>query len=319
MTNHEIATFGEPFFDSHCVIGEAPIYRSSDDTLHYVNPLADPPEIHILSLATKQLRILPLADAITVTSFRKGRPGYIAAGTLGFAFIDEETGALENFVQVLSEAVRGKLRFNDGASDSRGRFWAGTMDHEAIGLPLGGTTPGGNLYRCDPDGTVTQHASGLYCSNGIAWSADNKWMYHNDSYGLVTRRYAFDEEQGTLSAPSVFLDFRPDADSISVEEKHQGGEPDGMVLDAEGNIWIGIWGKGCVLCYSPEGRLLREVVAEGVPYVTCPGWAGDDLGLLVCTTGTRHGVGGPDGGKPFMLDVGKKWGVKGVEKFRFAG
>lgn len=317
MSTHEIVPFGQPFFASKCVLGEAPFYRPEDNTLHYVDPLANPPELHILSLDNMQLRILTLTDSISVASFRKDQPGYIGARLFGFAFIDEQTGKIENLAQVLPESARGKLRFNDGASDSKGRFWAGTMDHQAMALPLGspGVTPAGTLYRYDPDGSISQHETGIYCSNGLGWSADNKWMYFSDSYGGVVYKYAFDEEKGAISDRTVFLDFH----SEIMSEKYRGGEPDGMVMDTEDNVWMALWGKACVLCFSPEGKLLREITANGVPYMTCTGWAGKNLDLLVCTSAHRNGLGGDDGGKLFLIDVGKQWGVKGVEKFKFAG
>lgn len=230
---------------------------------------------------------------------------------------------------MLPESARGKLRFNDGAVDSKGRFWAGSLDLTAMDLPLSDSCrPEGRLWRYDPDGTVTEHAERIYCSNGLGWSPDNKYMYYSDSYARVIWRYDYDEEKGTISNRIDFVDFREPNDDFTgatpgtakeIPLHLKSGEPDGLVLDTEGNVWLALWGKGCVLCFDESGQLLREIVAKDAPYLTCTGWAGKDIDVLFCTSAYRGGLGGKDGGALFKINAGERWGVKGMEKFRFDG
>lgn len=230
-------------------------------------------------------------------------------------------------VEILPDNVRGKMRFNDGAVDCKGRFWAGETDLEACQIPLSDQPhpPKGRLWRFDPDGTVTRFLDGVYCSNGIGWSPDNKYMYYNDSYGLLTRRFNFDVEAGTISNCIDFADFRGPGDSKSprtarvLPERFVGGEPDGLVMDTEGNIWFALWNKGCVLCFKPNGELIREVRSNDAPYTTCPAWAGENLDVLFCTSAKLFGKGGSNGGKLWRFDAGKHWGVCGQAKYKFAG
>ena len=51
------------------------------------------------------------------------------------------------------------------------------------------------------------------------------------------------------------------------------GHPDGVTVDAAGNVWVGIWGGFCVRCYGPNGALLRQVdlPAENVTKVALGG------------------------------------------------
>lgn len=111
------------------VLGEAPIYRYSDSTLHWVDPLKEIPELHILKVDSKSgdaigaARVLPLEESVTVQYFRKGVKGsYICAYYAGVAFMDEETGKLDILKEIIPRDERGMRRFNDGGVDVKGRF-----------------------------------------------------------------------------------------------------------------------------------------------------------------------------------------------------
>jgi len=171
----------------------------------------------------------------------------------------------------------------------------------------------GCLRRFDPDGTVTEFLSGIYYSSGVGWSPDNKYMYYNNTVGRITRRFDFDPEAGTISNGVDFTDFREPDDLPSPRttkellERLLGGEPRGLVTDTEGNIWIALWDKGRVLCFKPDGELIREAKANDPPYLACPTWAGEDMDILFCTSARGWGRGGANGGKLWRLDVGKQW------------
>lgn len=62
------------------VLGEAPIYRASDSTLHLVDCIKEPAELHIVQLDPKsgdvvgKPKVHVLEDSVTVQFFRKGKP-----------------------------------------------------------------------------------------------------------------------------------------------------------------------------------------------------------------------------------------------------
>ena len=166
------------------VLGEAPMYRASDSTLHYNDCLHDPAEWHILKLDPKtgdavgKPRILNLEDSVTVAAFREGKPGYIVAYFQGVAFMDEQTGKLEVVKEIIPTEDRGIRRFNDGGVDCQGRFWLAEIDRKGLAAGWGKSSaeyqPIGRLWRYDPDGSLHQMETGLMCGNGLAWSPDNK-------------------------------------------------------------------------------------------------------------------------------------------------
>jgi len=63
------------------VLGEAPIYRASDSTLHWVDVLKEPSELHILKVDPESgdpigdARVLVLEDSVSVHYFRKSVKG----------------------------------------------------------------------------------------------------------------------------------------------------------------------------------------------------------------------------------------------------
>lgn len=168
------------------VLGEAPIYRDSDSTLHWVDCLAEPPLLFVLDVdpetgnAVGEARKIELGDSVTVAFFRKNMPGsYICAYYQGVAFLDESTGNLEVVKEIIPVDQRDNLRFNDGGVDAKGRFWLAEIDKKAMAygpnrLPENYGKPKGRLWRYDPDGSLHQMESGIICGNGLAWSPDNK-------------------------------------------------------------------------------------------------------------------------------------------------
>ena len=179
-------TGGGPWYelDHPMVLGEAPVYRATDRTLHYVDCLIDPAELHILPMdeqgeAAGPPRVLKLEESVTVACFRANKPGYICAYFAGVAFMDEETGALEILKEIIPPEDRSIRRFNDGGCDVMGRFWLAEIDRKALSigmnrLPADYGEPLGRLWRYDPDGSLHLMETGLVCGNGLAWSPDNK-------------------------------------------------------------------------------------------------------------------------------------------------
>lgn len=56
-----------------------------------------------------------------------------------------------------------------------------------------------------------------------------------------------------------------------------------MCVDAEGNLWVAIWGAGEVRCFSPDAELLA-VVDVPAPNTSCVAFVGPNLDTLLITT-----------------------------------
>ena len=190
-------------------------------------------------------------------------------------------------------------RLNDAKCDPAGRLWAGTM-------AMGETQPDGALYRIEADGTTERVVSGLTISNGLDWSPDASLMYLNDT--PTQRIDVFDHDPST----GAVTGRRPFA---RIEQ----GFPDGLTVDADGGVWVALFGGGQVRRYSPDGRL-DVVVPLPVTNGTSLTFGGPDYTDLYVTTARHHLdaaqlAAQPLAGAVFVLQPG----VHGRPAGRFAG
>jgi sugar lactone lactonase YvrE len=194
----------------------------------------------------------------------EGDEGWLLGAGRGFVHL-----AVDGTTRTIAEVAPAGTRMNDGAADPQGRFWGGAIadDHHE---------GGGGLYRLDTTGRADLVLDGLTISNGIGWSPDGRTMYLVDSGPRVIYAYAFDGELGTLSDQRVLVRVPADV-----------GSPDGMTVDAAGDLWVAIYGGSRINRYSPDGSL-REVHSIPARQSTCCAFGGRGLHSLYVTTATEN-------------------------------
>jgi sugar lactone lactonase YvrE len=224
----------------------------------------------------------------------------IAATAAGLQTFDPGNGSLKPISN--PEAHLPDNRFNDGACDARGRFWAGSMDDMEA-------APTGDLYRLDPDGQVKRFQAGFVITNGIRWTADGKKLYVVDSAARTIWEHAFDLEKGLPGTRRIFA-------KLAEED----GWPDGLCVDAENHVWGAHWGAGRITRYRPDGTIERTI-AFLAPNVTSCCFGGPDFETLFVTTariGLSEGqlaLNPLSGGLFAVTDLG----IRGFAANRFAG
>jgi sugar lactone lactonase YvrE len=212
----------------------------------------------------------------------------------GFALIEPD-GTLLTLPEVFTDPG---MRMNEGGCDPQGRFYCGSMAYDE--------TPGaGTLYRLDVDGAVSVVLSDLTISNGIIWSLDGTQVYYIDTPTHRIDIFDFDAAQGAL------VDRRP-----VVHIDPAAGSPDGMTIDADGGLWVALWGGRAVHRYSPDG-VLDSVIEVPASQVTACAFGGPDLDRLYITTSRRDisAVDEPQAGALFSLVPG----VRGVPVLPYGG
>ncbi len=172
---------------------------------------------------------------------------------------------------------RSEQRFNDGKADPQGRFWVGSLCDPR-------DPPRAALYRWAA-GRLDRVAGDISVSNGLAWSPDGRTMYWSDTHAHRIVAFDFDASDGSLSRRRVFASF---ARKVAGQDlATYGGRPDGAAVDVEGNYWVAMYEGQRLLCFAPDGRLLREVPLP-VRCPTMPCFGGPDLRTLFVTTARAH-------------------------------
>jgi len=244
-------------------LGERPFWDAATGTLGWVDIHAGRLHRYRPGVGVDEVH-LEAGVPVSAAAPRRGG-GYVLAAADGFRLAgpDGQPAAETRRPPGMARDVR----FNDGACDPAGRFWAGTVAADR-------RPGGGALYRLDPGGRITLMLDGVTESNGLGWSPDGTTMYYIDSGEPRPRirAFGFDPVAGSLG---------PSRDLLTAPAEL--GIPDGLVVDAAGCLWVAFWGGSAVRRYSPDGELLAELPVP-VSQPSCPASGGAALTDLYVTT-----------------------------------
>jgi len=281
----------ELLLDAKAELGEGPVWDARTQTLYWLDILNK-------RIYANTDILIELDDFIGCLAPRKDG-GLIF--TKRFSFWTFEPDASRSTLLSALTDEPSNNRFNDGKCDPRGRFLAGTMD-------MGEKDPNGSLYSFDGK-SVTKLLNNVTISNGMAWSSDYKTFYYIDTPTREVKAFDFDLETGAIANPRVV---------VYVPESL--GWPDGMTSDAQGNLWIAIWGGAQVTKWNPNtGQLLEQIPVPAKNVSSCV-FGGRDMNELYITS-ARKGLdkaaleGYPLTGGLFRLETK----VEGMPTFEFAG
>ena len=252
--------------DIRCDLGECPVYDARENALLFADIVNR--TIHSVDLASGETQQWRFASE--VCSF-----GLTEAGRLVVALrhevglFDRAGGAFERLCTI--EDGNPDTRLNDGKVGPDGAFWVGSMDDREKSARDG--RPPAALYRVDGHGRVEKKADGLFVSNGLAWSADGRTMFHTDTRGPWIDRWRFDPATGEIGERTRIVADIADAD----------GRPDGGATDAEDCYWSAGISASRLNRYDADGRLLASYpLPLAGPSMPCFG--GPDMKTLFVTS-----------------------------------
>jgi sugar lactone lactonase YvrE len=282
--------------DAHADCGESPAWDARLGQLVWVDQF--PGLVHWYDPATGGRTSLQVGQPVgSVAPRRLG--GLVLALADGFWILEPDLVTLVKKASVEAEVPDNMM--NDGKCDQFGRFWAGT-------LAIDEQDPVGSLYRLDPNGDVIKVLSQITISNGLGWSPDGRTLYYIDSRTQRVDAFSFDPDTGRVVDRRVVV-------AIPTHE----GTPDGLTIDAEGHVWVALWGGSAVRRYSPNGHLEHEVRFP-VSRITSCVFGGNDLADLYVTSASRGLTPSelrsqPHAGAVFVV----RPGVRGLPTDTFAG
>jgi len=242
-------------------LGEGPVWIAAERAVYFVDIKGR--KIHRLEAETGRRTSWPTpAQTGFVVPARGG--GFVCGLQGGLHRFDPAGGTFEPLSPV--EAERPGNRINDGFVDPAGRLWFGTMDDAE-------REAAGSLYRWTGDGAPTPCDGGYGITNGPAISPDGRTLYHTDSRAKTI--YAFDlAADGSIGGKRVFA-------------RTTDAHPDGMAVDAAGEVWVALFGGWRIERYSPEGEVIGSV-ALPCANITKLAFGGQDLRTVYVTTAWLH-------------------------------
>jgi sugar lactone lactonase YvrE len=278
-------------FDAKATLGEGPVWDVRTQNLYWIDILNK----HIYANGDV---LLELDEFIGCLSPRKSG-GFVFTKRFSFWTCESDSSQLIHLFTLNNEPSNN--RFNDGKSDPRGRFLAGTMD-------MGEKDPNGSLYSFDGK-SITKLLDGVTISNGMTWSPDYKTFYYIDTPTHKVMAYDYDLETGIIANGR-----------LAVRIPDEFGWPDGMTSDMQGNLWVAMWGGAQVTKWDPTtGQLLERIPIPAKNISSCV-FGGKNLNELYLTS-ARVGLDDamlkqyPLTGGVFCLETN----VEGMPVFEFAG
>jgi sugar lactone lactonase YvrE len=261
-------------------LGERPLHDARDGSLIWVD--IDGRSVHSWADGDHGRDAVTSVPSQVSLAWPAAAGGLLLATADGIGVHDGTTlGALTR-----PDGMPADYRFNDGGVDGAGRLWVAT-------IPKDGSTGDGSVYRvaAGPAGAmeVTAVVTGVGCGNGIEWSPDGSTLYLTDTGTSTIYHLPFDVAAGTVGEPAPFLAFAPD-----------GPKPDGTTVDADGCLWVALYGGGAVLRFAPDGTPLGAVRVP-TEQVTCLGFGAPGSGRAYVTT--AHADGDPLAGAVFGTEV----------------
>ncbi|MBI0475511.1 SMP-30/gluconolactonase/LRE family protein [Sphingomonas sp. MA1305] len=245
-------------WDGQAALGEGPVWDASRDCLWFV----DIKRQHVYRLTEGQPAerwdapaqigwVLPAAD------------GTLLAGLqTGVARFDPASGRFDHLHDPEPDFPGNRL--NDATVGPDGTVWFGTMDDGESHLS-------GRVHRFDGGVVTTTDIPAVCITNGPGIAPDGRTLYHVDTIGGIIHAVPIAAD-GSTGTPRDFARIDP---------AH--GNPDGVSVDAAGNVWVGLWGGFCARRYAPDGTLSLEVALPAAN-ITKVALGGPDLMTAYATS-----------------------------------
>jgi sugar lactone lactonase YvrE len=279
----------EVLLDCRHELGESALWDADQQLFRWVNIPAG--ELHSLDLASGEHRRTEMGGLLV--NVVSADDGSLVLANDRDVFRYDERAAERATLWTIDEGG-GRTRLNDGAVDPAGRLLIGTLAYDNV-------SPAGGLYSLEESApsagaTPRRLLSGLTISNGLGWSPDGSIFYHVDSPTRTITSYHYDVDSGSIRPRGVLATIEVD-DAV----------PDGLTVDADGCVWVALWGGYAVHRFTPDGQL-DTIVEVSAAHVTSCIFGGPDRATLLITTARDGGRAGAPvdryGGALFAVSPG---------------
>ncbi|RQO34298.1 gluconolactonase [Herminiimonas sp. KBW02] len=258
----------QPVLPIRMQLGECPLWHAAEAALYWIDIDGRAVHRHIPATGAHQHWDMPSEPGCIAI---RAAGGLLVALRSGLIVLNTRNGEMTPVADAPYD--QRTTRFNDGRCDAAGRLWVGSIyeprDHAHAAL-----------YCIERD-AISDSGKRATVSNGVAFSPDNKTLYHADTTTHRIFACDYDVRSAALGASRVLHQFSTD------KQNNYGGRPDGAAVDSEGNYWCAMYEGGRLLRLSPQGDILSEIALP----VRCPtmmAFGGDDLRTLYITSVSKN-------------------------------
>jgi sugar lactone lactonase YvrE len=245
-----------------CVLGEGVLWHPTRKQLFWFDILAK----KLLTLDEGSPIEWEFDEYVSAAGWIDHQLLLIASETKLFSF-NLDTFDLKDVCEL--EASIDKNRSNDGRADPWGGFWISTMGKGAV-------HKAGSIYRFYK-GELRRLHTGVTIPNSICFSPDRTCAYFSDtSQQIIFKQFLLKEDGWPASEAEVFVDF-----------SSKGLNPDGAVVDKNGNIWCALWGSSQIFCLSSDGGVVCRIEVPA-KQPSCVAFGGVDFNTLYITTACQN-------------------------------
>ena len=242
-------------------LGEGAIWNYKTHELYWID--IEGRQLNIYNPKSKINKVLNTESRIgTVVPFTEDEA--LIALENGVHKIDIQTGKSNLFTDMKNELLGSRL--NDGKCDPSGRFWVGSMHLEQ-------ETGKANLYTITSENILQKKIDSVTISNGIVWTSDKKTMYYIDTPTSTIKEFDYNNETGEISNGKI---------AVKIPIKF--GFPDGMTIDEENMLWVGMWNGNAVIRFNPKtGKVISKIEVPAHNITSCA-FGGENLETLYITS-----------------------------------
>lgn len=248
-------------YKANAMLGEGAIWNHKLGLLYWID--IEKKELHVYNPRTKQNKTISTTSRIGTVVPINNFEVLVALedGVYRLNINTEDSSLFYGMKDILADS-----RLNDGKCDPAGRFWVGSMHLQQLKGKA-------NLYCLSDQENLTKKIEGVTISNGIVWTSDKKTMYYIDTPTLRILRYDYDNMTGAISNPTV-----------AVQIPKELGFPDGMAIDSEDMVWVGMWNGNAVIRFNPKtGKIITKLPVPAHNVTSCA-FGGENLDTLYITT-----------------------------------
>ncbi len=251
----------EHLYSSQDQIGESPIWNIAEQALYWVD--AEGNKVHRLDPESGDYQCY--TTPMTLTAIALCTSGTWLSATKKGLYHWEKNFSEHRFL-VNPVGANKNVRLNDAVVDRQGRLWTGSLNEACL------EAPDGELYCMTWPISVASMADNFSVANGISWSPDGSLLYISNMFEYKVEVFSQNAATAQLTQRRTFITF-----------SESDGMPDGLTVDAEGYLWVALWGGGKVCRYSPAGVLDKTIHLPVSNPTRCTFGGADLTELFVCS------------------------------------